>query len=148
MGVGKQKPAMAAKRIKGQSSKKAHVKAPKRRNNAKIIHARRENAAVADAKRASTDDSKQEESTSLTPWQKHNEKVEQKRKVREMLNYKKAERQAIKKKTIEGDEESIRKSLVEEINTLKSDFSFGGASARPLSTTAEEEEAMTDETGA
>ena len=139
---------MFAKRIKGQASKKAHVKAPKRRNSARIIHAWRENAAAADAKRVPAADSNKEVSTLPIPWQKHNEKVERKRKVQEMLNYKKAERQAIKKKSIEGDEGSIRKSLCEEINTLQSDFSFGGALARPLSTAADEEEAMADETGA
>mmetsp|Transcript_24196 Transcript_24196/g.44168 ORF Transcript_24196/g.44168 Transcript_24196/m.44168 type:complete len:139 (+) Transcript_24196:26-442(+) len=121
MGIGKQK--SHAKREKVQSKK-----ASKRRNNAKIVHAWRENSKLSQAEldqnAKDTDDTT---GAILTGRAKHHEKVEAKRKIREMLNYKKAERQAIKKKTINADEKSIRKSLCEEIKTLKSEFSFGGA---------------------
>jgi hypothetical protein len=143
MGIGKQK--SHAKRDKVQSKKAA-----KRRNNAKLIHAERiESAVGADSEPGAAVAS--EESTPLitplTGRQKHHEKVEQKRRIREMMNHKKAERQAIKKKTIDSDEKSIRKALCEEIKTLKSVFSFGGASAQPLGQTADdddEEKAMAD----
>lgn len=85
--------------------------ATKRKNNAKIVAAYRASTAAAN-------DDEVEETTELSGRSKHQMKVDSKRKIRQMLFNKKADRLAIKAST-SGDDRSTRKALCAEIKCLK-----------------------------
>ena len=116
MGLGKEK----AKK-KAAALKKKHAK--KRKNNAKIIFAYR---AMEEARSSgdvdATETAGEEEKKGLTGRQKHALKVAQKRQIREMLTYKRAERLQIRKSTTDGDLKSIRKGMCDEIKILREAF--------------------------
>jgi hypothetical protein len=60
----------------------------------------------------------------VTGRSKHQMKVDQKRRIREMLHNKKGERLGIKKSSIDGDDRSMRKALCAEIKCLKVTLTF------------------------
>ena len=116
MGIGKQK-------AHAKAAAKKLAKLKNRNNNAKIIAVHRAN----DIKLAGSGAAEEEAPSSRTGREKHHAKVQQKRAIREMLNYKKIERSAIKKSTVDGDEKSQRRALCAEIKVLKETMVDGGA---------------------
>ena len=103
----------------------------KQKANAKI-EKKKLKAKKNNAKAACTESSDPE---ALTGRQKHQEKVMQKLKLREMLNNKKAKRLTIKKSTTDSDEKSLRRALCAEIKLLKVGSGFASLCA-PISRTA------------
>ena len=95
MGTGKQK---------SQQAQNKRKLAAKRRKDAKVIV----NVEECD-----------DHDEPITGRQKHQAKVEKKRKIREILSHKKTERLGIKKSVIVGDERAHRRSLCAEIKLLK-----------------------------
>ena len=108
MGIGKQKSNL-------KRAKRGAEKAKRRNNNAQIIAAAELNAPQEDREVPKT----------ITGRQRHQEKVEQKRKIREMLNYKKAERLGFKKSSTDGDEKCQRRALCDEIKVLRQHMTLG-----------------------
>ena len=125
MGLGKEK-----------ARKKALLKkknAKKRKNNAQIVHAYRAQAELEAA--AGVDDEESgvageaESAKPLSGREKHAQRVQQKRLIREMLNNKKAERLMIRKSVTDGDMKSIRRGMCDEIKALRSAMKSGGSSS-------------------
>ena len=61
----------------------------------------------------------EEPTEAKTGRQRHHERVQAKRALRDLLHCKKAERLSIKKSTVDGDEKSLRRALCAEIKMLK-----------------------------
>jgi len=106
-------------------SKQKHkqlAKLKKRSNNARIIAAHRHNVEKDDTPEATTE----------TGRSKHMAKVIEKQRIKQMLNYKKAERLNIKKKSTDGGEKTQRRALCEEIKLLKVTKLQGGFHDYPI----------------
>jgi hypothetical protein len=103
MGTGKAK-------AHSKQKNKQLAKLKKRSNNARIIATHRLNTAKDDTPAAGL---------SETGRAKHMAKVIEKHRIKQMLNYKKAERLGIKKSATDGSEKSQRRALCEEIKILK-----------------------------
>jgi hypothetical protein len=117
MGIGRQK-------AHHKQHQKKMAKLNKRNNNAKIIATHKANAAKEDRLAGITGgggaaaDGDGEEANP-TGRARHAEKVAAKRAIRDMLNYKKHERLAIKKSSTGTDEKTMRRALCDEIKVLK-----------------------------
>jgi len=109
MGIGKQKA-----HFKQHAKKMAKMN--KRNNNAKIIAVHKANAAKESAAGGAAEDGAAAE---VTGRMKHHQKVEAKRAIRNMLNYKKKERMSIKSSSTGSDERGMRRALCDEIKVLK-----------------------------